>query len=156
MAGRRPKPTHLKLLTGNPGKRPLNKREPKPGTAIPRCPAGLSPSARKEWRRISIQLFALGLLTEIDRAALAVYCQAWAQWLEATVQLQTAGLVVKAPSGYPILNPHLSVANQAFQQMKAILGEFGMTPSSRTRIAVTQENSSDQWDDYFTQSPKSS
>ena len=45
MRGRRPNPTRLKLLTGNPGKRPLNPDEPKPQIAVPECPVELGPAA---------------------------------------------------------------------------------------------------------------
>lgn len=108
MAGRKPKPTHLKLLEGNPGKRALNKNEPKPKVKVPSCPRHLVGEARKEWRRISKELLTLNLLTEIDRAALAAYCQAWARWVyaeekiaglvdsEAEAEKQAADLVAKA------------------------------------------------------------
>ena len=81
---------------------------------MPTCPAELSDAARQEWRRVGKDLQRLGLLSNIDRAGLAAYCEAWAQWLEAISAVQLSGAVVKAPSGYPILNPHLAVANQAY------------------------------------------
>lgn len=81
--GRPPKPTHLKVLEGNPGKRAINKNEPKPQAKAPSCPAHLDKEAKAEWRRISKQLLQLGLLTEVDRAALAAYCQAWSRWVYA-------------------------------------------------------------------------
>ena len=68
------------MLTGNPGKRPLNEDEPKPEAAISDCPPELSPSARKEWDRLSAELGALRMLTNLDRAALAAYCTAYALW----------------------------------------------------------------------------
>lgn len=141
--GRRPKPTAIKLVRGNPGKRPLNHREPKPTLTIPRCPPELSAVARKEWRRISRHLSELGLLTAIDRAALASYCQGWAQWLDANVQLQKHGPVVRAPSGYPMLSPYLAVASQAYTQMRAMLIEFGMTPASRSRVEIAVQRDPD-------------
>ena len=49
--GRKPQPTALKVLKGNPGRRPLNEDEPKPEVLLPRPPAHLSPVARREWRR---------------------------------------------------------------------------------------------------------
>ena len=61
MKGRRPKPTHLKVISGNPGKRPLNLHEPKPAPAMPTCPAHLNPSAKEEWKRLARQLYHLGL-----------------------------------------------------------------------------------------------
>ena len=45
--GRKPKPTALKKLEGNPGKRPLNELEPVPPTVALRCPNYLLPEARK-------------------------------------------------------------------------------------------------------------
>lgn len=74
--GRKPKPTHLKLVTGNPGKRALNENEPKPPPSLPSPPSHLDEEARLEWERLSEQLYALGCLSEIDRAALAAYVQA--------------------------------------------------------------------------------
>src|SRR5438067_3785806 len=77
MRGRRPKPTRLKMLTGNPGKRPLNHDEPRPEANIPECPPELGPLARQEWDRLVGELAALRLLTNLDRAALAAYCGAY-------------------------------------------------------------------------------
>ncbi len=100
MRGRRPKPTRLKVLTGNPGKRPFNKNEPKPEIAVPDCPAELGPVARKEWDRMIGELSGLRILTNLDRAALAAYCGAYAMWAEATEAIQKFGSMVKSPSGY--------------------------------------------------------
>ena len=74
--GRKPKPTAIKELEGNPGKRPLNDAEPKPAKKAPPCPKWLEPEAKKEWRRLSKQLEQIGVLTEVDQAAFASYCQA--------------------------------------------------------------------------------
>src|SRR5436190_10759398 len=63
MRDRRPKPTRLKLLTGNPGKRPLKEDEPRPEPAVPECPPELSPLARQEWDRLTGELDALRMLT---------------------------------------------------------------------------------------------
>ena len=81
--GRKPKPTAIKVLEGNPGKRSLNTAEPKPEKKAPRCPSWLEEEAKKEWKRMSKQLEQLGILTEIDMAAFAGYCQAYARWKEA-------------------------------------------------------------------------
>jgi phage terminase small subunit len=91
MRGRRPKPTPLKVLTGNPGKRPLNKNEPRPDVLIPECPPELGPVARREWDRVVGDLAALRLLTNLDRAALAAYCGAYALWAEATEAIHGLG-----------------------------------------------------------------
>jgi P27 family predicted phage terminase small subunit len=140
MAGRRPKPTKLKLLQGTQRSDRINRQEPDPKSEIPSCPKHLQGEARREWKRITKELGALGLLTRVDRAAIAGYCDAYGRWAEAAAKLSEKGLLVKAPSGYPILNPYLSIINSALDQMRKFLTEFGMTPSSRTRINVAKKN----------------
>ena len=98
--GRKPKPTAIKELEGNPGKRPLNEAEPKPAKKAPPCPKWLEPEAKKEWRRLSKQLEAIGVLTEVDQAAFASYCQAYARWKEAEEFMTQHGTIVKTKSGY--------------------------------------------------------
>ncbi len=136
MRGRRPKPTRLKVLAGNPGRRPLNPDEPQPELLVPDCPAELGPVARREWDRLVGELAKLNLLTNLDRAALAAYCGAYALWAEATEAIQKFGTMVKSPSGYPIQSPYVSIANRQAEIMMRISSEFGFTPASRSRIAV--------------------
>ena len=112
----------------------MSENEPNPEPAIPECPEELSDEAKKEWTRVSAELLPMGLLSRIDRAALAGYCQAWATWLEAQASLREYGVIIKSPNGYPMPSPYLSVANKAFEQMRMMLAEFGMSPSSRTRV----------------------
>lgn len=154
--GRMPQPTALKLIKGNPGHRPINQNEPQP-TGIPTCPDHLNSIAKQEWERISQELAACGLLTSIDRAALAAYCQAYARWVEAENKIKEIGSLIvmvgkkddpKKPP-YPIQNPYVGIANTAMDQMRKYLSEFGMTPASRTRIQVSSMPVSgpDPWDD---------
>ena len=139
MRGRRPKPTRMKLLTGNPGKRPMNMHEPKPEPVVPDCPAELGPIARREWDRLASELAKLKLLTQLDRAALAAYCGAYALWAEATEAIQKFGTMVKSPSGFPIQSPYVSIANRQAEIMMRIASEFGFTPASRSRISTPTE-----------------
>jgi P27 family predicted phage terminase small subunit len=139
MRGRRPKPTRLKVLTGNPGKRPLNQTEPRPEPVIPDCPAELGEVARREWNRLAGELASLKLLTNLDRAALAAYCGAYALWAEATEAIQKYGSMIKSPSGYPVQSPYLSMANRQAEIMMRIASEFGFTPASRSRIVTPSQ-----------------
>ncbi len=139
--GPAPKPTRLKALAGNPGKRPLNRHEPQPKPGLPRCPAQLSEEAKREWKRISKELDRLGLLTVLDRAALSAYCQAWGRWIEAEERLRQHGVIVKSPSGFPVQSPYLSVANKAMAQMSKLLVEFGLSPSRNRDSPVARRNS---------------
>ena len=136
MRGRKPKPTRLKVITGNPGKRPLNYNEPRPDIEIPECPPELSLAAQREWQRLVGDLTTLRLLTNLDRAALAAYCGAYAVWAEAMEAIQKFGAMVKSPSGYPIQSPYVAIANRQAELMMRIAAEFGFTPASRSRIAT--------------------
>jgi len=146
MRGRRPKPTRVNVLTGNPGKRPLNLTEPRPEPVIPDCPAELGPAGRAEWDRLCHQLGTLNLLTSLDRAALAAYCGAYALWAEATEAIQKYGAMVKSPSGYPIQSPYVSIANRQAEIMMRIAAEFGFTPASRSRIATRPDSEPNLFD----------
>ena len=91
--GRKPKPTAVKQLEGNPGKRQLNANEPKPAARAPSCPKWLEDDAKKEWRRLAKQMEQLGILTEVDMAAFAGYCQAYARWKEAEEFISRHGAI---------------------------------------------------------------
>lgn len=132
--GRKPKPTALKLLEGNPGKRQLNSQEPMPTKKAPKCPTWLDAEAKKEWRRLTKQLEDLGLLTNVDMAAFAGYCQAFARWKEAEEFISKHGTIVKTPSGYWQQVPQVSIAQTYLKIMHKFCEQFGLTPSARSRI----------------------
>jgi len=136
MRGRKPTPTKLKLLHGNPGRRPLNAREPKPKAGLPPCPSSLKGTARAAWRQIAKMLRDAGIGTALDRHAMILLVDAWVTWDTATTTLRQSGLLVKSPSGFPMQSPLLAIANRAHEQIVRLLAEFGMTPSARTRVHV--------------------
>jgi P27 family predicted phage terminase small subunit len=149
---RRPKPTAIKLLEGNPGKRPLNTEEPKPTTGIPEMPKELRPTARREWGRITLDLDALGVLSVVDGKALAMYCDAYADWEEAQRDCVRNGLVIETPvfnkngdlAGYVKKeNPSFNVKCKAIKTMKAFLIEFGLTPASRAKLKIEKPKPED-------------
>lgn len=148
-----PKPTKIKLLQGT-FRKERARNEASPNPAIPPVPAHLSDEAKAEWKRISEELMKLGLLSIIDRAALAGYCEAWADWLDATEKVNRLGKVIKTGTktiqkldgsietqgGNFVENPYFSVKKRSAELMHKFLTEFGMTPASRTRInAKTEE-----------------
>lgn len=134
--GPAPKPTALKELAGNPGRRPLNKREPRPRVAIPPCPKWLTGEARKEYKRVAKILVGLRVLTEADRTALAAYAHQYAKWLEAEEEVSNEGAVLISDKGNAYLNPWQGVANMALKNMRSLAAEFGMTPASRSRVSA--------------------
>ena len=153
MKGRKPKPLALKLIDGNPGKRPLNLDIPSPVPGIPSCPSFLSGEAKREWRRISKELESVGLLTLVDRAALAGYCQAYARWRAAEELVAQEGLVYeytnKNGSTNIVEHPAVKIARESMMLLKAFCAEFGLTPSSRTRINLPRPKEKDPFDEFI-------
>jgi P27 family predicted phage terminase small subunit len=151
MRGRKPHPTHLKLVKGNPGHRPLNDTEPAPRKMLPDPPEDLTGAARKEWDRIAPELYRLGLLTSLDRSALAAYCQVYARWREAERGIAKGGLLSMTTNGNLVQNPLVGIANKAMSDMVRYAAEFGMTPSTRTRLGTPAAvRLRDPAEDYFT------
>lgn len=140
MIGRKPKPTAIKKLEGNRGKRPLPENEPQPDRTPPKCPYWLSFGAKAEWKRVVPELERLGLLTCVDRAALAVYCEVFATWEKAAKELQkgfTYEFVTRDFKTKRVKKPEVEIARDCRNQIKAFCVEFGLTPSSRGRMSVT-------------------
>ena len=133
--GRKPKPTALKLLEGNPGKRQLNMNEPRFAQKMPpECPDWLEEEAQAEWNRLSGALFEMGILTDLDVVPFATYCQAYARWREAEEFISQHGSIVKTKTGYWQQVPQVSIAHSNQKIMLQAAAEFGLTPSARSRI----------------------
>ena len=141
-------PTYLKLIRGNPGKRPLQKNEPKPVRPAepPDPPSFLTGYAAEEWGRISVEAYRLGLLTNLDLMALSAYCDAYERWRTAKETIAAMaerdpilrGLIVKTQSGGAAPNPLVWIAAGAARDMVRFAGEFGMTPAARSRISAAR------------------
>ena len=138
MPGRKPKPTSLKILQGTDRKDRSNPQEPRPTPDLPAPPDHLSRDALIEWGRVSSELFQLGLLTKVDRAALAAYCETYSRWAQSERLVQEQGFTIETTNGNVIQNPMVGTANKAMELMHKYMVEFGMTPSSRTRIGATK------------------
>lgn len=159
--GRRPLPTAVKKLRGNPGKRKLSKDEPTPAAVDPVMPPGLSEAAQAEWKDILPILRDMKVLTAADAKALAGYCHNFARWMEAEEEVKRLGIIIEEPImggpaddrevvGYKYKNnPALRTSMDAQRQMKSFLVEFGMTPASRTRIRIEKPAEPDPFEDYL-------
>ena len=148
--GRPKKPTALKVLEGNPGKRPLPENEPKPAPVVgtPKPPAWLNTEGKKAWKRLAPELERLGLLTIVDLEAFAAACQAYGIWVECERFFRkkdpktekrygrTYEYTNKAGETNEIARPEVSISQKALDQFKSFMTEFGLTPASRTRIEV--------------------
>ena len=144
----KPKPTNLKILEGNPGKRPLNKNEPKPKSNLIECPDYLKKDklAFNEWQRIVPELYLLGLLTKIDRTALELYCSQYSIYRQALKTINEDGLITTNIRQGDKANPTVAIAREAAKIIKSICVEFGLTPSSRSRISLPSESIDDEFE----------
>lgn len=147
--GRRPVPTKLKLLRDNPGKRPVNRREPMPEGGLPACPEWLEPDARAEWLRLAPELGRLELATALDSGALAGYCQAWSRWRAAEEFLSRHGTVVvlrndKGEVKLMTPAPQVGIAHKYLEKMRQFAAELGLSPAARASLVVGRPGAEDE------------
>jgi P27 family predicted phage terminase small subunit len=142
MSGPPPVPTNLRILRGNPSKRPLRPElMPDVPQELPEAPAFLLPAAKAEWERIAVELYRLKLLTTLDVNVLAAYCQSYARWRAAEEELAkmvdtpTGGLLIRSADG-PRVNPLVRIARDAGAAMVAYASQFGLGPAARARVAA--------------------
>ena len=115
--------------------------EPEPKAEQPDMPKWLKTEAKREWKRIVPLLLAQGLLTKLDRTVLAIYCQTYAEYLEAEKLLQRKKVLIKTANGNLVQNPAIAVRNRARDMLLKAAAEIGMTPSGRSSISLPQEPS---------------
>lgn len=155
MAGRKPLPTHLKLVKGTARPHRMNEAEPKPEVAVPAPPEHLDEAAKAKFNAMAELLARHGVMTELDCSALARYVVIWRRWLEAEAEVKRRGPVVKTSNDNIIQNPFLAVANKCLAQMAQIESEFGLTPSSRSRIRMAEPtDTADPFEDYLNRGKK--
>lgn len=175
--GPKPLPANVHLLRGNPSKKPLGDLlgEFKPEVEIPDYPSWLWAEAKKEWKRISVELEKYGLISKLDRAALVLYCQAWAKMVWAERQLTRAmkaaedkraaaeargeeyaggdGIMVMTSGGNFTYSHHWVVGRHASAEVKRYLDLFGLSPSARSKVSTSdnrqgqlfEEGTQDAW-----------
>jgi len=157
MRGRPPKPTNLKIMEGNRGRRPILP-EPQPAKGVKAPPRGLPTVAKRIWKTLAAELDRLNLLTVVDAMALEGVCVAYAHAIAADREIERLQAAIKGAASekraekltpeelveeyrevninYNRLSLQNAVSKKAWQQVKSFCGEFGLTPASRSRLAV--------------------
>ena len=134
---RRPVPTQLKIVTGNPGKRAINKKEPKPARVIPPCPEHLAGSGKEAWAKLSVMLDGMGVMTEADALALERLVDCYTDIMECRQLIERDGRTYTSESQGGTLiktNPAVNQLRAADAQFKSYLVEFGLTPAARSKV----------------------
>lgn len=143
--GPKPLPANVHLLRGNASKKSRGSLidELRPEVELPNCPAVLWPAAKAEWRRLAPELLRYGLVSKLDRGALAMCCQQYAQWKWAEEKiaaankadpLNEAGMIEVAQSGYRMQSAYLQISKAAMQEYGKLKSCFGLSPADRTRV----------------------
>jgi len=136
MRGRRPTPTVLKELRGNPGKRRRNQGEPKPEGDLHAPPDWLTPGQQELWSH-AIESAPRSMLKRIDRELLMIWAVAADTYRIATQRVAKFGLVTKSPQqGIPMQNLYLPILNKQAQIMIKVAAELGFWPASRSRVST--------------------
>lgn len=137
MRGRKPKPTYLRAIDGNAGRRPLNADEPQPQGALEECPPPdhLTEAQRRVWRQ-GIAGAPPGLLRKLDWAVFEQWVVHHANFLEASAKVAATGQLIKKGEGGWDWNPYMSIMNKQSALALKCAAELGFTPSSRTRVKV--------------------
>lgn len=138
MAGRPPKPSALKLIEGNRGKRAGNRREPEPillNDLEP--PAHLPEHVAAVWRELAPKLRRAQLLTEIDAPLLELTASAIATHrLTMTKTADGKVMMRNEETGSVSLSPWVLLQSMSHKQAMAALREWGATPAARSRVMI--------------------
>lgn len=159
--GRKPTPTHLRIIAGNPGKRPINGAEPKPKRARPEAPSYMDAESKKIWDAVVKELDDISILTSIDVFAVETLCAAIADHRSSVRQIEANAKHHREqkktePKEEPIFSsdgryyrtvsgtgsamwrahPAIAVRSDADRRIRGWCAEFGLTPAARTRLVV--------------------
>jgi len=154
MAGRKPTPTNIKLIKDTQRVSRTNSKEPRPASGRPPRPAHLSKRAKKIWPKVVKLLDGMSVITPADGIALELLCEAYGDLLEARASLESPmGFTTKdkefkeiakagertyvsyGQNGMMIRNrPELAIIADAERRLKSSLGEFGLTPATRSKV----------------------
>jgi len=144
MRGRKPKPTILKVIDGNPGKKALPKNEPVPVGDLTEAPEWFSDDQKDNWD-YAIEHAPKGLLKKIDKSALMAWVIAEDLFRQAVIKVNQMNLIIKSPvKGDPMQNPYLPIVNKQSVNMLKAAAELGFTPSSRSRVTLDPQENNDE------------
>jgi len=139
MRGRAKRPAAIEIIRGNPGRRPVAEDPPELTRGECACPEFLTQKAQAEWRRVYPLLRSMRLMTEVDRGALAMLCQTWADYEVATKDIERNGVQTEVlgengATKYFAPNPYVAIQKSALASYMKLAAQFGFSPSSRRAI----------------------
>lgn len=137
--GRKPTPSHLKVVRGTDRADRRNDNEPRPLRSRPSAPAHMTDRGREAWGYVVGILDRMGILTEADALAVELLCEARADWLSARDEIdRSGGETYVTDAGLIKAHPAVAMRNDAARRMQSLLAEFGMSPSSRSKVSAKE------------------
>ncbi len=148
--GRIPKPKIINDLKGDPGKRRRNQKEPTPPSDRPTCPDHLDDVAKHKWTEVTEQLSLMGLLSSADADCIEMYCSAYSRYRKAEEMVRKFGEVIISPvNKYPMVSPYSTTMNKNLETCRKLQIEMGITPASRSRLAIDKKQDTNGWGEFF-------
>lgn len=143
MAGRRPTPSHLKVVRGTDRPDRMNDREPRPERAVPDRPSWIKGrEAAAAWRHITAILDRMGVLTEADSVAVEGLVVAYLEWRAAARSVLEDGFEKEDGKR----SASSVAASDAWKRLRLMLVEFGMTPAARAKVKTAEDIDSQEQD----------
>lgn len=138
------KPTALKILEGNPGRKPLNDAEPKPQVGMPDRPKEIKGDALKCWNHVGPLLVELGVMTVGDGYAFARFCFSWVDVRNAQKAVDDLDCkIVEGANGTTYQHPALKILADTDRRFQYWADQFGLTPAARSRLRVEPKKDRD-------------
>lgn len=153
--GRKPTPTKLRVVRGNPSKRPIEENEvdAAPIERDVEPPVQLIKAAREKWDRITKNLEAVGLLTVMDMDVLARYCEMLVEYEKAAKYVRNNGTTAERLNqygSYEVTAPQFNTMVRLNGELLKIETQFGFTPSARSGlIGPLKDETKDQWENFL-------
>lgn len=138
--GHNRKPTVMKVLEGTARKDRMSPNEPQPEKVLipPPMPEELNKYGQKEWKKMTLELSKIGVLTTIDLSQLEAYCNEIGNYWEAEANKRDASPLAR--------KEFFDMAQKHLTQARAIAVQFGFTPASRGKLNVPKAEEKDAFD----------
>ncbi|WP_241648904.1 phage terminase small subunit P27 family [Rosenbergiella collisarenosi] len=146
-------PTPLRVINGNPSKRPINKSEPKPPTGVPPTPKHFSKQEKYWFKRLGEELDCMGVITTLDGMALELLIGAYVEWRTHRDVLDEEGetYTTTTMTGDKLIkaHPRVGMMADAWKRLRGMMSEFGMTPAARSKVNANTPSEIDPLEEFL-------
>ena len=151
--GIKPQTTASRIATGQAKKNPqrVNQHEPKAPEGAPLKPLHLDSHASLAWDHVVSIFDEMGMLSRADGTLIELYAVTYSGYRQALESVVKTGQVLVLrrddTNGTGAVevrrNPYSVELHKYMDRLGKLLGEMGLTPSSRSRVAVVKKEDDD-------------